>query len=861
MTDEFQHVRDVLFGRRETPADLNGLAEPCHRRLLGAVRRIEQTGAADLAVLLRHALGREQARQRGAAPTLPVRRTWPFPQPNDWPHYRLTARADGDFWLVQASPWEPHWWGARNGGASPETPLLTEPPRRNYGNPATADPFLGDVLRHQTYRCPAQRQAVHATLTAPPRSTLLVLLPTGAGKSLCAQLPAILQPEKLSLVVLPTVTLALDQELALRNVSLRGEMKSGQIAQPTAYVGGTDEERRRTNSDIRRRIRQGGQRIVFTSPEALLEPAMAEAVYAAAHRGQLERLVIDEAHIIDQWGDDFRSAFQELAGLRRDLLAVNPQLRTVLLSATVTEGCLETLGTLFGAPGPFGTIAAVQLRPEPEYWSAECDESNRTFCVLEALRHLPRPLILYVTKREAANEWLERLKKEGFRRCDIVTGQTDTRDRSEVIRKWQEHEIDLVVATSAFGLGMDKEDIRVVLHACVPETIDRYYQEVGRGGRDGRASLSLVLYTPEDLRTARRLNSKTIIGLSKGFRRWQEMYAHKEAVGDRWRVPVDVVPPYRFGETDEDNEYNQAWNVRTLTLLARRGVIDLDAESPESFAVEDGLDEEEREQRFQQWRASYKDRRLIRVLDERHGDFEFWEKEIEQFRKKSQEQAERGLLLMQEALAGKRCLAKVLAEAYTIGSRVSVAECCAGCPARRDAVVENVLPEPPPAWPWCPEWFDVGLTLRELLDEGTRLVLLDDRPSALLGRPGRERDRRQRLLLWLLSQGVRNLAAPSATLQSLRPVLRRIPGVFAFYHERWPALNIVPLPTLVLHPGLDVSPALAEAFRTAPEEGYPVLLWLAKDAPDPVRPDRPLGEMLGRLAVDLAEFCSRAGLS
>jgi ATP-dependent DNA helicase RecQ len=859
MSDEFQQVRDVLFGRRDVPTDLNLLSESCHRRLLDAVNDAAKVDAGDWAVLLRHALGREQSRHRGAAPSLPARRTWSLPEPDKWSDYGLTARIDGEFSLVQAVAWEPEWLGM-NSGQSPERPLLAEPYRRNYGNPAIADPFFEDVLRHQSYRCGAQRQAVHAVLTAPAQSTLLVALPTGAGKSLCAQLPAILQPEKLCLVVVPTVTLALDQERAAANVSLRGLLKTGQISHATAYAGGTDEDRRRTNSEIRTRIRRGQQRIVFTSPEALLEPVMAEAVYTAARNGQLDYLVIDEAHIVDQWGDDFRSAFQDLAGLRNDLLAVHPQLRTILLSATVTEGCLETLETLFGSPGPFGTITAVQLRPEPEYWIAQCDESNRTLRVLEAIRHLPRPLILYVNRRKDAKDWLDLLQKE-FLRCDIVTGETDTVQRSEVIRKWQHHKLDLVVATSAFGLGMDKDDIRVVLHACVPETIDRYYQEVGRGGRDGRASVSMVLYTQEDVKAAERLNKKTIIGSTLGFQRWREMYERKEQVGERWRVPVDHVPSYRYGETDEDNRYNQAWNVRTLMLLARAKVIKLDAESPQPFVVEEDLDEEERERRFVQWRSAYKCRRLIRVLDERHSDMVFWRTRIERFRGKTELQTERGIQLMKEALAGQRCLGEVLKQAYTIDSRVQVAVCCAGCPAKRDEVIDNVLPEPPPAWPWKPEWFDVDLALRQVLEEATRVVLLDDHPSALVGRPGRDRDRRQRLFKWLLNQGLRNLVADEVTLDKLRPLIRQVPGAIVFFHERKVAVTTPALPTLVLQSDSRISPILAEEFRGLPEDGPPVVLWMPYDAPDPQRPDRLLRDVLRCPAFGLDEFCVKVGLS
>jgi hypothetical protein len=170
------------------------------------------------------------------------------------------------------------------------------------------------------------------------------------------------------------------------------------------------------------------------------------------------------------------------------------------------------------------------------------------------------------------------------------------------MRAWQADEIDLVVATSAFGLGVDKADVRAVIHACLPEHVDRYYQEVGRGGRDGRACVSLLLPAPDDFETARRLNRKTLISTeedneNKGFERWKAMYARREELGDgRDRVPLTAVPEYGFGQF-ENNAANVAWNLRTLALLARAGVIELDAQPPpgrEAFMDDSGAIDEER---------------------------------------------------------------------------------------------------------------------------------------------------------------------------------------------------------------------------------------------------------------------------
>ena len=123
--------------------------------------------------------------------------------------------------------------------------------------------------------------------------------------------------------------------------------------------------------------------------------------------------------------------------------------------------------------------------------------------LLEAVHHLPRPLIIYASKREDVKRWAEELKQAGFRRYGVMTGESTSKERSELIHNWSEKNIDIVVATSAFGLGIDRGDVRAVIHVCIPETIDRFYQEVGRIGRDGKAAISLTLYTEDDYKIAR----------------------------------------------------------------------------------------------------------------------------------------------------------------------------------------------------------------------------------------------------------------------------------------------------------------------------------------------------------------------
>lgn len=164
------------------------------------------------------------------------------------------------------------------------------------------------------------------------------------------------------------------------------------------------------------------------------------------------------------------------------------------------------------------------LRAEPGYWfSFSQYPSTRERHVLEALRYLPRPLILYVSTLENASFWLQRLRGVGFQRLAAFTGKAADIDRQHLIEEWNNNQIDIMVATSAFGMGVDKSDVRCVLHACLPESLERFYQEVGRAGRDGYSSVSLSCVTADDFGIAESMLRSERITMDKALPRWEGM--------------------------------------------------------------------------------------------------------------------------------------------------------------------------------------------------------------------------------------------------------------------------------------------------------------------------------------------------
>lgn len=652
----------------------------------------------DLAVLLRQALRREYARRSFAvSPTVVVRhpRLRFFDR---WAAVGLSASAEGDGLRVASRAWKPAWLQHLSDRGVDDA-AAGEIVRRTFGaSGCEGDPFLGTIGRSY-YRSRGQRAAVRAALSTPPGATLVAALATGEGKSMIFQLVHAVgfvgeethSASGVTLVIVPTVALGVNHEEEA--VSVCG------LTRPLAYQGGADA----TNATIAERIADGSQGLSFASPEAACGP-LRSALREAAKAGRLKALVIDEAHLVDQWGTGFRTEFQELSGLRRELLAAAPEgraPRTLLLSATLTDSSLETLRALFGADGDFESISAVRLRPEPDYWVAPADELDRTSRVLEALHHVPRPAVLYVTQVEHAEAWRHDLLAAGFRRVSILHGKTRRDERERIVAQWRVGDIDVVIGTSAFGLGIDYPHARSVIHACVPETLDRFYQEVGRGGRDGRASLSLIVPAPSDFATAEGINRRKVISIERGLERWAGMFAGKKPLGGRLiAVRIDGSPGASEADIDMIGERNADWNLRTLSLMARAGLVRLRG-APQP-AVKDPGD----------WLE-------LELLDDRHGDRSTWNEKVEPVRLAGQFASERNLELMKRFLRDRACPADIFAELYGPDRVTRSCSSCATCrtdPSRRISQAQTGEPRAPWRLP-------LTHLLARLLDADQRLLV------------------------------------------------------------------------------------------------------------------------------------------
>jgi superfamily II DNA/RNA helicase len=582
--------------------------------------------------------------------------------------------------IVTPEPWMPIW---ADNGIPPDTAAAN----RELRQPAQAvpgDPFLAEAGGGAlTYRTPGQREAVRAVLAADRGETVLAVLPTGSGKTLVATVAARLAKPEVTLYIVPTVALALDIERRIR--------ADYGLDEPIAYHGSLSPQEKVA---FRERLRSGEQWIVVTSPEAATT-ALAPALRALASEGRFRYFVVDEAHIVASWGGAFRPAFQALAGLRRQLevssLAARTHFTTVLLTGTLDEYGLQLLERFF-SDGGATLVVAQTTRPEPAYWSVPCvDELEKEQLLIEAVRHLPRPLLIYTslvagTQSTNTQDVVGWLRKAGFRRYAEVTGQTNSAQRRAVVAALRcdgriDEDCDVVVASSAFGLGMDIEDVRSVIHACVPESLDRYYQEVGRSGRDGKASVSLLIHSPSDDEVALNLSRRGNIGPEKAWLHWEAMRRGSTGSGSKITVSLTAAHPGIFAPA---SEANRGWNLHTLTLMELAGMIELHWSPPSLAPPDSATDEEIQELLLAQFETV--------EVEIKQGDLheQMFKQRILDARELSGGAATASLALMQTLLSHQDvCFNQTFGNAYRLnrsnGDVLHVDVHCGGCAASRHA--------------------------------------------------------------------------------------------------------------------------------------------------------------------------------
>ena len=415
-----------------------------------------------------------------------------------------------------------------------------------------------------------QKLAVNGALNMPEGYTALVSLPTGGGKSLITQTMAYQKSDGLTITVVPTVSLAMDQVRVAKD-NIRVALES-EIA---CYYSDLASEEKRSIID---RIKNRKLRLLFISPEALIKNEVFKQVIETANDvGYLRNLIIDEAHIVIEWGNFFRVDYQCLEPWRNNLYEKNSKLKTVLLSATYEKNTVKILQSMFATGEKWIEIRCDALRREPRFELVTAtsfrDKNEKT---KELLKCLPRPMVVYVMRPDQAEKIKEMAVGIGITNVKTFTGKTKSDERSQIIDEWSKNEFDIIVATSAFGVGVDKSDVRTVLHLYVPDNPNAYYQELGRGGRDSLPCLSVMcVYPDEDLESAFVMTDK-VLGSDKILGRWESMLnSHTSTRGINYYIlDTSVKPSYNSVDYAEDTStVDQKWNIYVILLLRRYNLI------------------------------------------------------------------------------------------------------------------------------------------------------------------------------------------------------------------------------------------------------------------------------------------------
>ena len=337
---------------------------------------------------------------------------------------------------------------------------------------SAAQRTLRTVFGYERFR-PGQQEAVDALMSG---HDLLAVMPTGAGKSICYQVPALTVPG-ITLVISPLISLMRDQVGALLQAGVRA-----------AYINSTLSPRQQMKA--LQNAAAGVYRIIYVAPERLLT----DVFLAFAKAAPLSFVIVDEAHCVSQWGQDFRPGYLSILPFLQSL----PQRPPVgAFTATATTAVRDDIERLLGLQNPIRVLTGFD-RPNLRFEVRRPE--NRDAELLSFLRqHRGESGIVYCATRKSCEEVAGMLQENGIDAGCYHAGMADE-DRTRVQEDFVSDRIGVIAATNAFGMGIDKSNVTFVVHYQMPKDLESYYQEAGRAGRDGSDAVCLLLYKPQDVR-------------------------------------------------------------------------------------------------------------------------------------------------------------------------------------------------------------------------------------------------------------------------------------------------------------------------------------------------------------------------
>lgn len=402
--------------------------------------------------------------------------------------------------------------------------------------------FLERYWNHTSFR-PLQEDIINAVLQ---NEDTFALLPTGGGKSVCFQIPALMR-EGICIVVSPLIALMKDQVNNLNNKGIKA-------LAITSGISFSDLDTLLDNCIY------GNYKFLYLSPERLQQDLVRDRI----QQMNVNLIAVDEAHCISQWGNDFRPAYKNITILRE----LHPSVNVIALTATAKpEVVTDIISELdFISPKVFKASFA---RPNIAYMVLDTDDKH--YKIEQILKKHKGSSIIYGRTRRVTQEIHGFLESKGFSSL-FYHGGISNKEKQEHLHLWTHNQKEIMVATTAFGMGIDKADVKNIIHVNLPESLESYYQEAGRAGRNGEKAFAVILKNKTDEQTLRNqfLNVlPTIEILKQVYRKLCNYFQVPYGEGEQ------SVHEFNFNEFCKTYEFNSAITFNALQILDRNSVISL----------------------------------------------------------------------------------------------------------------------------------------------------------------------------------------------------------------------------------------------------------------------------------------------
>ncbi len=391
-------------------------------------------------------------------------------------------------------------------------------PQLNFSYKSSPEQILKQVFGFDSFR-PIQKEIIEQVLS---HQDTVAIMPTGGGKSLCYQIPALLQ-DGITIVVSPLIALMHDQVSALQNTGVEAVFLSSSQNWDTYFQSVAS-------------IKNGKAKLLYLSPEALSRTEKIQQLLTGIN---VNCITIDEAHCISEWGHDFRPDYRCIAEVRK----LFPDATCLALTATATEAVKDDIIKNLSMKNPKVFVASFN---RPNIFLEVATKINPFLQIKRCLdKHSGESGIIYCFSRKQVDELTEKLNKAGYEALNYHAGLSD-KIRSQNQNLFIRDKVKIMVATVAFGMGINKPNVRFVIHYDMPKSLEQYYQEIGRAGRDGEDSHALLLYSPADIHKIRFfLEDKTEKDAQNAERLLQQMINYASSKRCRRNILLSY-----FGDTN-----------------------------------------------------------------------------------------------------------------------------------------------------------------------------------------------------------------------------------------------------------------------------------------------------------------------